>query len=299
MGNEWYIGSITVELSPNSGSRNSKINLAVKITKDEHDELCEAANAVRMTSQGVLFRLVFVNHQMLQNLYDQLLSLLTSDEQRSANWDEAYIQLQFVFANWLGSVRWLLDHTKTRLHVEPEKLEQYEASTRREFDSHFAYRLTYKLRDYTTHCNLPPLFVHSKSKRDRSGGRIDRLEIHLRPDDLLNSWNGWGESVKRDLQALSEPIDLMSLVDEAMGCIERVMLRIVAVDIHKHRASAQKVVDAVERLPDEERQAGGVPMLFVVEGDSTSSYRSTLLPVDDALNMLNPPREPTSDPATA
>jgi hypothetical protein len=291
MGMEWYIGTIKDEPSPADGSRHSTFDLAVQIAEDEHEELRDAANAIRMTLRGVLFRLVYSNHHTLHDLHDRLQKLLTSDERRSVNWGEAHIQIQLVFANWLGSVRWLLDHTKTRLHDEPEKLQQYETATRTEFDGYFAYRLTSKLRDYTTHCDLPPLFMHVESRLDPSAGRVDRLEIQLRPDELLSSWSSWGAPVTRDLRAMSEPIDLMPLVDEAMACVERMMLVIIAADAHEHRALAQKVVDAVERLPEKAGQDGAVPMLFAadIDGDSITNVSPTPLPIDFARDMLNPP----------
>src|SRR5258708_5708300 len=161
---EWYIGTIKDEPSPANGPHRSTFDLAVQITEDEHEGLREAADAIRMTLRGVLFRLVYSNNQALRDLHGHLTELLAGEERRNVNGPEAHIQLQLAFANWLGSVRWLLDHTKPRLHDDAEKLKQYESATRREFDGHFAYRLTYKLRAYTPHCDLPPLFIHVGSR---------------------------------------------------------------------------------------------------------------------------------------
>jgi hypothetical protein len=74
------------------------------------------------------------------------------------------IRLTLALANWLTSVRWLLDHTEARLLGAPESLQRVKEAMSREFDAHFAYRFTCKLRDYITHCDLPPISIHVSSK---------------------------------------------------------------------------------------------------------------------------------------
>lgn len=291
MEREWFIGTVADDPLDEHGHRHSTFDLAVRISEEEHEALKEAANSIQRTLRGVLFRLVFANHRALKDHEARMRELLTGGDRRSANWGEAHIQTQVAFANWLGSVRWLLDHAKTRLQDEPDKLKQFEDVTRREFDRHFAYRLTYKLRDYTTHCDLPPLSMHVESRAVGAGERTDTLTIQLRPGDLLNAWDRWGTHVKRDLTGRSEPIDLMPLVDEAMACIERVMLAIISADAREHQAAARLVVDAVKRLPQGALEDGPLPVLFAaeMEGDSIKNVSPTRLPVTEARDMLNPP----------
>lgn len=161
MEEQWFIGTVARISEDKHGRRHSSVSLAVSISRDEHGALREAASSVRRTLRGALFRLVFSNHGALTDLLAQMHEVLTSRDRRRIDWSEAHLQTQLALANWLGSVRWLLDHTKKRLNAVPKKLGQFEDATRHEFDNHFAYRLTYKLHDYSTHCDLPPISLNT------------------------------------------------------------------------------------------------------------------------------------------
>lgn len=271
------------------------MNLELPVTEEEHQALQDAAWRVVNTLRGVLFRLVFGNHRALADQEENLRHRLGSEEQRTVNWPEEHTRTQLAFANWLGSVRWLLDHTQTRLHDDPDRLKQFQDSTHREFDRSFAYRLMYKLRDYTTHCDLPPLWMHIESHAVGTAERTDNLAIQLQPEALLKSWHKWGAQLKNDLAARSEPIELMPMVGEAMACIERVMLAIIAGDLRADRAAAQLVIDAVERLAPEALDGQAWPTLFAadVEGTSVTNVSPMTLPIAEARGMLNPPSAPS------
>jgi hypothetical protein len=237
----------------------------------------------------MLFRLVFVNHRAVRNLEAQMLERLRRPDRHGFAWaPDLGIQLTLAFANWLTSVRWLLDHTLSRLHGEPEGLKRVKQAMSHEFDGSFAYRFTYKLRDYVTHCDLPPISIHVSSKAVNSGQREDSLSLRLVPDALLAAWDGWKSHVKKDLAARTDPIDLIPLVDEAMNSIERVMLAILAEELPRLQDSCQRVVQAVNRLPDDALEKEAAPMLFVAEVDAGTirTLNPTPLPMDEARDIL-------------
>ena len=180
------------------------------------------------------------------------------------------------------------------MHDEPNNLRRFEDATSQEFDDHFAYRLTYKLRDYAEHCDLPPLWIEAHSERVGANERSDTLAIELRPGELLEAWDGWGAPLKSDLTGRSEPIELIPLVEDAMACIERVMSAIIIADAREHKAAAQLVVDAVERLPEGALENGAEPALFAteMEKDYVKNLSPTPLPLAQARDMLNPPPAP-------
>lgn len=288
MATEWFIGTLRDDPPDEEGKRHSTVDLAVQITEEEHRALREAERVIRETLRGVLLRLVFANHRALKDHEAQLLELLTRGDRRKVDWFEAHLQTQLALANWLISVRWLLDHTSTRLHKEPDKLKQFEEAKSREFDRHFAYRLTYNLRDYATHCDLPPVSMHVESRAVGVGGRTDRLSIQLQPGHLLKTWNGWKARIKSDLTARSEPIDLIPLVDEAMACIERVMVGIISADDRDRQEASLSIVGAVERLTKDVLKYGATPVLFAaeIEGGVIRSVSPTPLPITEASVML-------------
>ncbi len=286
METEWFIGTIEVE----PGKRSSVIDLAVPISEAEHQRLRDAERIIRQALDGLLFRLVFVNYRALKDQETRMLELLTQPDRRGFSWvPEQHVQTTLALANWLTSVRWLLDHTQQRLAHEPDKLEQFKDATSREFDGHFAYRFSYNLRDYATHCDLPPVSMHVESQMVGNDERVDHLSIQLEPTRLLSTWRGWKALVKSDLMARSEPIDLVPLVDEAMACVERVMAAIIGADDRDRRKAAQLIVDAVERLPEDARANGAEPVLFATESEAGNVRRvsPTPLPITQARDMLN------------
>jgi hypothetical protein len=289
METEWFIGTIRDDPPGERGERHSTFDLAVQITEEEYLALSDAERVIREALRGVLFRLVFANHRALKEQEARILELLTHRDRRGFDWlPDQHLQTTLALANWLTSVRWLLDHTKSRLAHEPDQLRHFEDAARREFDEHFAYRFMYNLRDYATHCDFPPVSIGVGSRLVRSTERVDNLSIRLDPGHLLKSPFDWKSLVAADLKTRSEPIDLVPLVDEAMACIERVVVAIVAVDDRDRREAAQLIMDAVERLPEDALENRAVPILFAaeVEGENTKSVSPIPLPIIEAREML-------------
>jgi hypothetical protein len=125
------------------------------------------------------------------------------------------------------------------------------------------------------------------------GDRIDSLSMQLDPVHLLNAWSGWTAQIKKDLEARSEPIDLIPVVDDAMACVERIMKAILVTESADMTGAAQLIIDAVNRLPGDALENSAVPMLFEaeVDGGNIQKLSPTPLPVADSLAMIAPPRQ--------
>ena len=110
---KWFIGTTMRDsLDDEEGGRRFSVNLIVPLTEGEHEELKTAANHIRTSMRDAHFRLVFANRDELHAHFNSMAALLTSG-QRDVNWGEKHLQTQVLFANWLGSVRWLLDHKES------------------------------------------------------------------------------------------------------------------------------------------------------------------------------------------
>ena len=287
MGTEWFIGTIGDE-PPNE--RGTVVDLAVEITKEEHQALREAERVIRETEGGILFRLVFANHRALQDCEARMLELLTRHDRRGFEWlPEQQLNMTLALANWLTSFRWLLANTEKRFAHEPGKLARYKEATHREHGGRFAYRLAYELRDYVAHCDLPPVSVKVESRGVGVDQRTDCLSIQLVPGHLLNTWNGW-KHVKPDLMARTEPIDLVPLADEAMESFERVMTAILVAEAPMYQEAARLVIAAVDRLPEDALEGDVAPVLFEAETDEgvTRNLSPTPLPIALAHEILSP-----------
>ena len=218
------------------------------------------------------------------------LELLTRPDRKGFAWaPQEHIQTTLALANWVTSVRWFLDHTKARLSNDPVKLERVEKAMNREFDNHFSYRFTYKLRDFATHRDLPPIAMDVSSRLVRDEEREDRLTLQLDPDYLLAAWKKWGGPVTKDLKERTEPIDLVALVDDSIESVERVMAAVLVEDTPIYQDAARLIVETVDRLPDDALEGDASPVLFVAQTDEEGLIRNlspTPLPFTEARDFL-------------
>lgn len=291
MTKKWFIGTLERLTPADTSEGQANVDLSVEISEEQYNSFLSAAQHVQKVDRGALYRLVFVNHRTLKEYIASLAEALRSEKVGRTYWAEAHLQLQLIFANWLSSIRWLLDHTKSRLSNEPEKLEHFVRATNAEFEGHFAYRLSYKLRDYVTHCDLPPVNLHAESTEIAPGRTSHSLRVELDSDQLLERWTGWKAAVKHDLRERTEPIDLTALADATMECINRLMFAIVVADLPDHQSHARQVLEAVDRLPGGKGENGSSPGLFAVEMDDGAIRRMTpsALPIEEAHRLLTPP----------
>lgn len=295
MGTCWYIGTSKVESDGAPGDSHWIDSLDVEIAEREYGELLAAVATIDSALRGVLFRLVFANHRAVLEVHEELES--RSMDGASLGMQQLCVELRLALANWLSSVRWLLDHTEARLGSSEQKLRLFRTAASTEFDEHFAYRLAYQLRNYVTHQDLPPISVTSSTRRIAAAVE-STLTLTMSAEDLL-AWKGWTSRIRGELADRSDPIDVIDFVDAAMASVERVMHAIVVADDPEVCSAAQRVLSAARRLPtplgDDEQ-----PMLFAAQLDETSikTLSPTPLPVMDALNLLNPPRVDGQDDST-
>lgn len=89
-----------------------------------------------------------------------------------------------------------------------------------EFDSCFAYRFVYKLRNMIIHVDFPNMSVTSKINKQENF----QYELSVESEVLLNSFDGWGSIVKNDLKA-TPTIDLISIFEDIKCCVSRIALK--------------------------------------------------------------------------
>lgn len=292
METNWFIGSIR-DLPPDEhGQRNALVStLSVQITSEEHQALREAERVIREAVGGLLFQLVFANHRAFKDHVARMLELLTRRNREGFTWaPEEYLQTTLALANWLTSVRWLLDQSTARLADDPAKLGRVNEAMSQEFDNHFPYRFTYKLRDFVTHRDLVPIAMHVESRLVSEKEREDSLSIQLDPAYLLTASTKWGAPVTKDLKERTEPIDLVPVVNDAMESIERVMAAVLVEDVPVYQDAARLIVETVDRLPDGALEGDAAPVLFVAHIDEEGMTRNlspTPLPFTEARDFLS------------
>jgi hypothetical protein len=294
METNWFIGTIKNAPPDEPGQRDTLVStLSVQITSEEHQALSEAERVIREAVDGLLFRLVFANHRAFRDHVARMLELLTRRDRQGFTWaPEEYLQTTLALANWLTSVRWLLDQSTAQLTDDPAKLGRVKEAMSREFDNYFSYRFTYKLRDFVTHRDLLPIAMHVSSRLVSDKEREDSLSLQLDPAYLLTASKKWGGPVTKDLEERTEQIDLVPLVDDAMESIERVMAVVLAQDVPTYQEAARLIVETLDRLPDDALEGDASPVLFVAQTDEEGVIRHlspTPLPFTEARDFLTPP----------
>ncbi|RSU72087.1 hypothetical protein BRX37_19935 [Sphingomonas sp. S-NIH.Pt3_0716] len=129
--------------------------------------------------------------------------------------------------NFLGAASAFRDRSKTRLSKDFGKDSTQEAAfkaaTSHWFDTSFAYRCLYQLRNFAQHHELPISFVPITADRGGDGQMTARVRLQLFPatlaaSDLVN------KKVRAELAALpSDPLDLSELAVGYMDALDGLM----------------------------------------------------------------------------
>lgn len=97
----------------------------------------------------------------------------------------------------------------------------FEAELSREYDTCFAYRLMYNLRNFSQHHDAPVSAAPLNMQRDQSGKWAEpHIRLVLNPDRLAGS-EKVNAKVRTEIAGIEGPLELMPLAKEYMGCLRR------------------------------------------------------------------------------
>lgn len=111
------------EFVPSSEGANASMNMAIKISEQEYDELMEAAQAIQRLEPSLSFSLVERNHISLNSTF-KLASFAISLGREVATPDHRELATAATASavNWLTSMRLFLDHAEPTLSVGSGKI---------------------------------------------------------------------------------------------------------------------------------------------------------------------------------
>lgn len=123
-------------------------------------------------------------------------------------------RIPYHILNILGTFRAFLDHTNYSLSKKygdkSSEIKQWEEMQSRLYDTVFAYRFIYKLRNYCQHVGMPPLQIKTyKSAENRS----QKYHLLLDRDSLLEERSVWNKTLITDLKERPEDIRLSEIVE--------------------------------------------------------------------------------------
>ncbi|MGW4426639.1 hypothetical protein [Streptosporangium sp. NPDC004631] len=177
--------------------------------------------------------------------------------------------------SWLRDLRAFDDHTSHKLshrfgNASPE-LEAFKNATREAYDGSFAYRFSYKLRNYNQHAG-GGVQHFSIGKIEEPSGQVRNYVIaSFDAPTLLSENDKWGTQVRWELENIGGKFDFRPILISTMVASDRVLNRmLVALETHIRAA-----VSVIRELA-EEVEAHGDPFFTSVSSDWPGEGRTEL-----------------------
>lgn len=200
------------------------LNFTAQRTLDSDEvELIRYHSSILMQFQRhhALIEYVIVNYN---NLIDLFINKTTEVTHSAAEgiyypFDNFYFEVNTVILNFLASSRTFLDHmesmTRSGLKTnQPESL-KFDHLKSHEYDSKFSYRFLGKLRNYVTHCGMPPLsYDLNQNFNEEDSTTKTTLQVYFDRDELLSSSDTWSAKVRQDLKLQEAKFPAISLFNE-------------------------------------------------------------------------------------
>ena len=255
------------------GSTSWDIHRGDPVEESEIPRLMAAIRVLEEDSEQRQLNLVLANFKSLFAYWQALPQEWQRAQQEAVN---PSLRLQTELAtrlfNWLQSVRAFLDHTERRLHrrygKESQELAAFKEATAKEFDAHFEYRFTYKLRNYG-HVDFPALALNIQQSAPIGQPVQMKADMKFRRDVLLETFDDWGTVVQADLEGQPEEFAVEPILVTVMQSLDRIKA-VVGIIEYADLVQAVGVLEEMRaRTPEEE----GSPTLIKLETDAEGKPR--------------------------
>lgn len=205
-----------------------------------------------MTSEKVLIDRYFNKNETLQNISDD------------AN--------RLIF-NFCASMQSYIDYAeKAVAHKGNDSSKGFKAFLSSLFDNELSYRFFYKLRNYTIHYSFPYTNITVTNPKS--------IELICSKEHLMQ-YTGWGAIVSKDLNNMSDVIDLRSFINPLLEIL-------TAIQLHVYYFYVEDIFNANKAIGLFNAQYGlSVPTILEVDEQGANKIRP--FPLDtlkDDINML-------------
>jgi hypothetical protein len=180
-------------------------------------------------------------------------------------------------ANYLSSMRMFLDYSEYRFkryHKQhPDRLEAFQCSRSRLFDTSFAYRFAYKLRNYAQHFGLPvgDISIRERLLDGSTEATESKMTVAFNTVDLLAvGGDCWGP-VRRDLRELAGQLDVVEVMREVPAAVNRLWTENLGLEA-AYLDAMLEVVERTLRCPDGVQGSVVVGEWLNVDGQLGLSY---------------------------
>ncbi|MEV8530826.1 hypothetical protein [Streptomyces sp. NPDC051211] len=174
-------------------------------------------------------------------------------------------RLPALLDSFLSAFRAFVDHTCKWLSGRYGNvvLSEFNAKLSREYDSEFAYRFMYKLRNYSQHCGLPPISGRVRRWIDPGGVKRQEVSVTFDARELLSKYDSWGQPVKAELQRIGGQFSVAEIAARLMSSCSIVHAELLCVIAPHLQESADFLIEC-DRSPE---GSEFVPALFGISPD--------------------------------
>lgn len=186
----------------------------------------------------------------------------------------------------LSWFRAFLDHTAHALSKAygpaSRELQSFKTACSAEYDCNFAYRFSYKLRNYSQHLDLPigQLTLRGQGRRRQHNAEVTLLCVR---DQLLTSGFDWGTLVE-ELRNQPESWNVHITIDDLMPSVDRIRSISIAPQLPKIVAAAHTLAAFAKEAGYPDSQPVIVRVLEPVDG--RDHVQLTLTPQYHATEIL-------------
>ncbi len=145
--------------------------------------------------------------------------------------------------NYLFSFRTYIDHWETYIKrlwkSDYTYLKKFKDVTASEYDNCMGYRITYRLRNYVQHCDIP---ISRAVGSIIKGGKAKR-KVYVNRSRLINEFKEWKKEEEDYLQKQDEYFEILPLFYDAKEALLRIQEKLI-----QHRINEQFIQKCIEAL---------------------------------------------------
>ena len=263
----------------NANPNRSSIQIKSNVDEEEYTRIQLASGTVYAAIGSRQFVITQKNYQRIMNTVEFYRNAIANRTLSASLSHRSIVEnLSVDIINWLTSTRLFLDHHLTHLaHKYGKKsveLERFELATNKEYDSVQAYRVLYKLRDYTQHCGFPIDNISMTARDPDTEDWTALVTLSANRDALLQDFD-WKKKVREDLLSMDEMIDILPLIREAQPCFRRIFAELLRIRLENSQESVRVVREAAHRLESVTAKKYLIKTT-IVDGNPTEITHNTL-----------------------
>ena len=173
--------------------------------------------------------------------------------------DKANKDINRLVMNYLLSFRVFLDHWETYIKRDwkgdKEYFKAFKEATAIEYDNNLGYRITYRLRNYVQHCNMPISRIEHTIVQNQP-----RVIVLVEREKLINEFDEWKVEELDFLKNQPEEFEILPILESGKDSLNMIHDKLLT-----YRLTHNFVLNAVEALELKKRYISNEGELAIVD----------------------------------